>query len=130
MLLDQMGLMLKDKTKGRLSNSYWPITCLPLVGKVMTGIITEEIYIPLEAQSWVHKLQKWHRKNSRGSNDLSQEDIAWGYCYLLYMKERLSMALIDGKKAHDMEPHSWNMECLDTLGILNQNQLLLEENTW
>ena len=36
--------MQKDKEKGKAASKYRPITCLPLVWKVLTGVTAEEIY--------------------------------------------------------------------------------------
>ena len=37
-------LMQKDKEKGNAASNYRPITCLPLVWKLLTGVIVEEVY--------------------------------------------------------------------------------------
>ena len=37
-------LIQKDKSKSNVASNYRPITCLPLVWKLMTGILAEEIY--------------------------------------------------------------------------------------
>ena len=37
-------LMQKDKEKGNAASNYRPITCLPLVWKLRTGVIVEEVY--------------------------------------------------------------------------------------
>ena len=37
-------LMHKDKEKGKAASNYRPITCLPLVWKLLTGVIAEEVY--------------------------------------------------------------------------------------
>ena len=37
-------LIQKDKSKGNVASNYRPITCLPIVWKLMTGILAEEIY--------------------------------------------------------------------------------------
>ena len=36
--------MQKDKEKGKAASNYRPITCLPLVWKLLTGVIAEENY--------------------------------------------------------------------------------------
>lgn len=43
----------KTKTKGWLKSNSRPIILLRLVCKLMTGIIAEEIYVPLEVQSLI-----------------------------------------------------------------------------
>ena len=37
-------LMQKDKEKGNSASNYRPTTCLPLVWKLLTGVIAEENY--------------------------------------------------------------------------------------
>ena len=37
-------LMQKDKEKGKEASNYRPITCLPLVWKLLTGVIEEDVY--------------------------------------------------------------------------------------
>ena len=34
----------KDKSKGRDESNYWPITCLPLCWKLLTALLSDEIY--------------------------------------------------------------------------------------
>ena len=41
-------LCVKDTTKGNSADNFRPITCLPLMWKLMTGIIAESIYGFLE----------------------------------------------------------------------------------
>ena len=43
-------LIQKDKSKGIESSNYRPITCLPLVWKLLTGLITDEVYDFLETE--------------------------------------------------------------------------------
>ena len=41
-------LFQKDLGKGNAVNNYWSISCLPFMWKLMTGIITNNIYEYLE----------------------------------------------------------------------------------
>ena len=38
----------KDPRKGNIADNYRPITCLPLMWKLLTGVIAEEMYNYLE----------------------------------------------------------------------------------
>ena len=38
----------KDPGKGNTMDNYWPISCLPLMWKLMTGIIVNIVYKYLE----------------------------------------------------------------------------------
>ena len=40
----------KDLRKGNTADNYQPITCLPLMWKLLTGVIAEEMYNYLERE--------------------------------------------------------------------------------
>ena len=64
------------------------------------------------------------RKGSIGTNDLLYINRA----VIKEVKSRnknLAMAWIDYKKAYDMLPHSWIIECLDLLGVAENIKSLL-----
>ena len=74
--------------------------------------------------------QKGCRKKSRGTGDLL-------YIDKMVLKEakrrkkNLAMAWIDYRKAYDMLPHSWMLECLKDLGVneeivIGRNDEILE----
>ena len=42
------SLLRKDKSKGNLASNYRPITCLPLMWKLLTGVIADQIYAHLD----------------------------------------------------------------------------------
>ena len=104
-------LILKDKTKGNLVSNFRPITCLPMIWKLFTGIIAEEIYTHLESNKLLPLEQKGCRKKSRGTKD----QLLIDKMVLKNCKKRMThlcLAWIDYKKAFDMVPHSWLVECL------------------
>ena len=37
-------LLQKDKSKGNITSNYRPITCLPLMGKLLSGVVADQIY--------------------------------------------------------------------------------------
>ena len=93
-------MLQKDESKGNGGSNYRPITCLPLMWKLLTGVIADHMYAHLD-QSFYPK----SRKGSRGANDLLYIDRA----VIKEVKSRnknLAMAWIDYKKAYDMVPHS------------------------
>ena len=63
-------LMWKDKEKGKAASNYRPITCLPLVWILLTGVIVEEVYGFLDTNFLLPQEQKGCRRKSRGTNDL------------------------------------------------------------
>lgn len=96
-------LIQKDPAKGTQASYYRPIVCLPIMWKLLTGIMGEKLYQYLERNG--ENEQKGCRKGSRGTKDQLLIDKA----ILNNCRRRLanfSMAWIDYKKAYDMVPHS------------------------
>ena len=68
--------------------------------------------------------QKGCKKGSRGTNDLLYIDRAV-ITEVKSTNKNLAMAWIDYKKAYDMVPHSWIIECLDLFGVAENIKSLL-----
>ena len=64
------SLLQKDKSKDNGASNYSPITCLPLMLKLLTGVIADQIYANLDQEKLLPEEQKGCRKVSRGTNDL------------------------------------------------------------
>ena len=82
----------------------------------MAGVIADQIYAHLDQEKLLPEEQKGCRKGSRGTNDLLYIDRP----VIKKFKSRnknLAMAWIDYKKAYDMVPNSWTIECLDLFGV-------------
>ena len=62
-------LLLKGKSKGNEVRNYRPITCLPLMWKLLADIVTDEIYNNLQQNDILREEQKGCRRNSRGTKD-------------------------------------------------------------
>ena len=117
-------LVQKDKSKGNVASNYRPITCLPLMWKLLTGVSADQIFTHLDPEKLLPEEQKWCRKCSRGTNDLLYIDGA----VIEEVKSRnknLAMAWIRYKKAYHMVPHSWIVECLDLFGVAENIKSLL-----
>ena len=66
----------KDKSKGNVASNYRPLTCLPLMWKLLTGVIADQIYAHLDQEKFLPEEQKGFRKGSRGINHLLYIDRA------------------------------------------------------
>ena len=60
----------KGREKGKTVNNYRPVTCLPLVCKLLTGVIVKEGYGFLDTNLLLLHKQKGCRGKSRVANDL------------------------------------------------------------
>ena len=63
-------LILKDPSKRTALNNYRPISCLPMMWKILTAQIREEIYYSLTSRSLFPDEQKECCKGSRGTAEL------------------------------------------------------------
>ena len=55
-------LIKKDKKQGNTPNSYRPITCPPILWKLLTGIIANDLCEYLESNSMLPEEQKGRRR--------------------------------------------------------------------
>ena len=97
-------LIRKDSLKGASPNNYRPITCIPLMWKILTEQVWEEIYNSLTRCRFFSKEQKGCYKGSRGTGKLLYIDE-----HIIKSKTRrknLTMAWIDYKMAYDMIPQN------------------------
>ena len=60
------SLLQKDKSKGNVASNYRQITYLPLMWKLLTGVIADQIYAHLDQEKLLPEEQKGWRKGSRG----------------------------------------------------------------
>ena len=119
-------LCLKDISKGNAVENYRPITCLPLMWKLLTGVIAEEMYGYLEGENLLPNEQKGCKRKSRGTKDqLLIDKTVLKDCRKRHTN--LAMAWIDYRKAYDFIPHSWIKECMELMGIAeNVRELLVK----
>ena len=91
-------LIQKDKTKGTAPGNYRPITCLPIVWKLMTSMVAEEIYRHLEDNDLIGEEQKGCRSGYKGTKDhLMLDKVILKDCK--NRKIGLAMGWIDYQKA-------------------------------
>ena len=127
MTLGNIVLCQKDLAKRSAVDNYRPISCLPLMWKLMTRMLAGKMYSYLARQNALPSEQKGCRKGSCATKDQLLIDKT----VLRDCKKRhtnLAMAWIDYKKAYDMVPHSWISECLEMFGIANNVQDFLNNS--
>lgn len=97
-------LIVKEKDLGPVVTNFRPITCLPLMWKLLTATLSDKLDAHLEEKSLLPVEQKGCRRNSRGTND----QLLIDKMIIRNCKRRLTglgMAWIDFRKAFDMVPH-------------------------
>ena len=125
MTTGRTALVQKDKSKGNVGNNYKPITCLPVMWKLLTDIISERLYNYLEETNTIPHQQKGCRRKCRGTKDQLLQN---GDDEQQEKQTYLSMAWIDYKKAFNMIPHSWLIDCLEIYGA-EENTIRFLKNT-
>ena len=104
-------LIQKDPSKGTAPNNYRPITCLPMMRKILTAQIREEIYYLLISRGLFPNEQKGYRKGSRGIAELLYIDQ-----HILNesknRRKNRAMAWIHNNKAYVMVPQTWVINCV------------------
>ena len=106
----------KDPSKGNAADNYRPISCLPLMWKLITGTIAENIYNFLAVNDKLPVEQKGCQKKSKGTKDQLLIDKMI-LCDCRKKHTYLGMAWIDYKKNYDMVPHSWILESLELMQV-------------
>ena len=109
-------LIQKEKSKKRDASNYRPITCLPLCWKLLKALLSDEIYLFLEKNQLLPEEQKGCRRKSRGTGDQLYIDKMI-LREVKVKKKSLAISWIDYRKAFDIMPHSWILECLHILGV-------------
>ena len=99
-------LIQKDSCKGKVARNNRPNAYLPLMWKLLTGVLAETLYQHLDSNCLFPDEQKGCRKRSRGTKDqlLIDKQILRE---ARIKKKCLAMGWIDYRKAYDMVPHSW-----------------------
>ena len=109
-------LCVKEIEKGNVVSNFRPITCLPLLWKLLTAVLAEDIYNHLEIKNLLPVEQKGCRKRSRGTKD----QLLIDKMIIRNCKKRLTglgIAWIDYRKAYDMVPHSWIDKSMELFGV-------------
>ena len=104
-------LIQKTPLKVTASNNYRPITCQPMMRKILTTEIRENIYYSLPSRGVFPEEQKGCRKGFEGTRELLYIDQ-----HILNesktKRKNLALAWIEYTKAYDVVPESWIINCL------------------
>ena len=120
-VLDQKG-----SVKGNSVNNFRPVASLPLIWKLLTGIISEDIYCFMENENLLPE-QKGCRRKSRGTQyQLLIDETIVKECG--ERRTHHTMSWIDYRKDYDFVPNSWILECLDMLGIADNVRRFLNKS--
>ena len=117
----------KDPKKGVVVDNFRPISCLPVMWKLLTSVFADSLYEFLECNDVLPVEQKGCSRGSKGTKD----QLLIDKMVFRDSKKRhtnLAMAWIDYKKAYDMVPHSWIVECLDMVGCANNVRSFIERS--
>ena len=131
MTKEKTTLIQKDHLKGIAQNNYRPIMFLPMIWKILTAQISEEIYDLLTSRRLFPEEQKGCRKRSRDTGELLYIDP-----HILNesktKRKNLAMAWIDYKKAFYMVPQTWIINCLKMCKISDEVINFIEKTikTW
>ena len=109
-------LCVKEIEKGNTVSNFRPITCLPLLWKLLTAVLADELYRHLDENNLLPWEQKGCRKGSRGTKDqLLIDKMIVKNCRRRLTS--LGVAWIDYRKAYDMVPHSWIEKSMEMFGV-------------
>jgi hypothetical protein len=112
-------LLQKDSSKGTAVENYRPITCLPTMWKLLSGLLSDEIRSHLQGNSLIPTEQKGCMPKCRGTKDQLLTDKAIVH-NCKRRRTNLCMVWIDYKKAFDSVPHSWLIECMRMFKVNEQ----------
>ena len=124
-------LIQKVPLKGTAPTNHRPIMCQPMMWKILTAQIREQIYYSLISRGIFTDEEKGFRKRTRVTEELLHIDQ-----HILHesktKRKNLAFAWIDYKKANDMVPQSWIVHCLKMYKILHQIVQFIEKTiqTW
>ena len=108
-------------------NNYWPITCLPMMWKILTAQIRKGIYNSLTRRRLFPKEQKGRRKGSRGTGELLHIDQ-----HILNESKTRRKRVRPDKKAYDIVLQCWIINCLTMYKISDEVIDLIKKTikTW
>ena len=112
MALGKTALCQKDPSRGSAIDNYRPISCLPLIWKLISGTIAESIYNFFNINDKLPESnKKYVEKKRRGSKiQLLIDETIPRDCRKRH--RNLGMTWVDYKKAYTF-PHPWILQSLE-----------------
>ena len=112
----------RDPRRGNAVENYCPITCLPIMWKLLTRVIAEEMYGYLEQEKILPEEEKGCTRGSRGTKDhLFIDKTVLKDCKKRHINLSMAYLSISGQtirnKAYDFVPHSWINKSMELFGI-------------
>ena len=127
MTMGRTVLILKDSKKSGIESNYRYEAYLPIMWKLLTGIIGDGIYSHLERSILLQNEQKgYHRRSRRTKDQLLVDKTILRNCRKA--KRNLVIGFIDHRKAYGMVPHSWLKETLKMVGVADNICQLLSHS--
>ena len=121
LVTEKILLCIKEIQKGNLVSNYRPVISLPLIWKLETSILAEELHEHLKKTTSL----PWEKKRCRKRSPGTKDQLLIDKMIVKNCKRRLtslSVARIDYRKSYAMVPHSWIKKSWRSLG----QQLMLD----
>ncbi|KAG0435676.1 LINE-1 retrotransposable element ORF2 protein [Dictyocoela muelleri] len=106
---------LKPKKSNPDAQDYRPISCLSNIYKLITKVISSNLYLILEANNVINYNQLCARRNCFAA----KEQLIYNHCINLFNDFNLKVLWVDIKKAFDSVPFNYLNRTLETLKILD-----------
>ena len=125
---EKTTLAQKDSQKGTIPRIYRPITCLPIMRKILNAQIIEEIYYSLECRGLFPEEQKGYHKGTTGTDDQQCIDKNTLIEVKIWQKN-VAMAWIVNKKAYDQVLKSIEYRMSENVRNIWQNHKLYRKSS-
>ena len=124
-------LIQKDTLKGTTPKNYRPITSRPMMWKMLSAKIREEIYYLLISHRLFPEEQNGCLKGTRDTGERLYIDQHIPYVSKT-RREKLAMAGLTTKRAYDAVPKSWILHCIKMFKIPDDVIQFIKKNleTW
>ena len=99
---------MKNAEKGCVSSNYRPITCLSVVWKLFSNILSKMIYVHMYKHLQSNTLLPYEQKGCYVNSRKTKDQLLIDKLLMLDSRQNhknLSMAWIDFRKAYDSVPH-------------------------